>query len=153
MSAKFFVDTNILVYAYDRSEPRKQHQALALMDALVTGGLGAISVQVLSEFFVVVTRKLPEPLSVSEAYDRIEQFLRFWPVCNLTGMVALEAARGVRDHQLSFWDAQIWAAARLNQIHIVLSEDFNSGQVIEGVRFINPFDETFRLHDWLKSFY
>ena len=150
MNAKCFVDTNILVYAYDRSEPEKQQRALELLDDLVTSGAGAISAQVLSEFFVTVTRKLSAPLSLSEAYERIEHFLRFWTVFDLTGIVVLEAARGVREHQLNFWDAQIWAAARLNQVPIVFSEDFNSGQTIEGVHFVNPFDETFRLGDWLS---
>lgn len=57
---------------------------------------------------------------------------------DVTGLVVLEAARGVRDYQLSFWDAQSWAVARLNQIGMVYSEDFNVGTVIEGVQFINP---------------
>jgi len=144
-----FVDTNVLVYAYDRSEPHKQRQALTLIDELVTSGAGVISAQVLSEFFVTVTRKLPAPLSPSEAYTRIEHFLQFWRVLDLTGMIVLEAGRGVREYQLNFWDAQIWAAARLHQIPIVFTEDFNSGQVIEGVRFINPFVKDFDLQDWL----
>ena len=64
-------------------------------------------------------------------------------------MIFLEAARGVRDYQFNFWDAQIWAAARLNQVPVVFSEDFNTGQVTEGVRFVNPFAEDFRAEDWL----
>jgi len=149
MIAKYFVDTNVLVYAYDRSEPYKQQRALELIDALVASGVGAISAQVLSEFFVTATRKLTAPLSVTEAHERIEQFLRFWTVLDLTGIIVLEASRGVREYQLNFWDAQIWAAARLNQIPIIFSEDFNSGQVTEGVRFVNPFGEAFRLDEWM----
>lgn len=57
----------------------------------------------------------------------------------ITDLIVLEAARGVRDHATSFWDAQVWATAKLNQIPVVLSEDFASGSVIEGVRFENPF--------------
>jgi predicted nucleic acid-binding protein len=57
----------------------------------------------------------------------------------------LEAVRGVNDYQFSFWDAQIWAAARLHTIPVVLSEDFNSGAVIEGVRFVDPFEQDFEL--------
>jgi len=70
-------------------------------------------------------------------------------VLDVTGMIVLEAARGVRDHQFNFRDAQVWAAARLNQISIVFSEDFNAGQVTEGVRFVNPFAEDFRVEHWL----
>ncbi len=149
MIGRVFVDTNVLVYAYDRSEPAKQKQALAIIDVLVTSGIGVISAQVLSEFFVTVTRKLPAPLSPPEAYERIEHFLRFWTVLDLTGLVILEAARGVREHQLNFWDAQIWAVAHLHQIPVIFSEDFNTGQIIEGVQFVNPFDGTFRFQDWM----
>ncbi|MBC7248698.1 MAG: PIN domain-containing protein [Anaerolineae bacterium] len=149
MSASIFVDTNVLVYAYDRSEPQKQLQALEVLDRLVTTGVGAISSQVLSEFFVAVTRKIAAPLTVDEAYERIKNYLQSWIVLDLTGMVVLEAARGVRDHQFNFWDAQVWAVARLNQIPVVFSEDFRVGMVVEGVRFVNPFAEDFQLEEWV----
>ncbi len=77
-------------------------------------GIGAISTQVLAEFF-------------------------------------LEAARGVRDHRFSFWDAQIWTTARLNQLPLVFSEDFNPGQVTEGVRFVDPFAADFQLEEWVPG--
>lgn len=63
-------------------------------------------------------------------------------------MIVLEAARGARDHGLAYYDAQIWASARLNQVPTIFSEDFTDGQVLEGVRFINPFSTNFRLEDW-----
>lgn len=149
MSASVLVDTNVLVYAYDRSEPEKQKLALEVLDRLAVTGAGAISTQVLSEFFVAVTRKIATPLSAPQAYDRMKNYLQSWTVIDLTGTIVLEAARGVRDHQFNFWDAQIWAAARLNQIPVVFSEDFNAGQVTEGVRFANPFAEDFQAEDWL----
>ena len=145
MSAKVFIDTNVLVYVYDRSEPEKQRRALEILDQLVSTRTGVISPQVMSEFFVTVTQKIAWPLSVTDAYERLANYLQIWTVTELTGLIVLEAARGVRDHQLNFWDAQIWATARLNQIPLVLSEDFSSGSVIEGVRFANPFEEGFRL--------
>jgi predicted nucleic acid-binding protein len=64
-------------------------------------------------------------------------------------MIVLEAARGVRDRSLSYYDAQIWATARLNQIPLVFSEDFTDGSVIEGVRFVNPLAGDFRLESWV----
>mgnify|MGYP005840644493 CR=1 FL=1 len=149
MSASIFVDTNVLVYAYDRSEPQKQQQALQVLDRLVTTRSGAISTQVLSEFFVAVTRKIAAPLTADEAYERVKNYLQSWTILDLTGMVVLEAARGARDHQLNFWDAQIWAAARLNQIPIVFSENFRVGTVVEGVRFVNPFADNFQLEEWV----
>jgi predicted nucleic acid-binding protein len=62
-------------------------------------------------------------------------------------MIVLEAIRGVRDHKPSYYNAQIWAAARLNQIPIVFSEDFHHG-VLEGVRLVNPFSADFKIEEW-----
>lgn len=148
MNGRVFVDSNVLVYAYDRSEPGKQRQALEVLDRLALTGAGVISTQVLSEFFVAVTQKIAAPLSVNEAYDRVRNYLHSWRVVDLTGMIVLEAARAVRDHQFHFWDAQIWATARLNQLSVIFSEDFDVGAVTEGVHFVNPLAEDFRIAAW-----
>jgi predicted nucleic acid-binding protein len=87
-----------------------------------------------------VTRKLEPPLSPAQAEEQLRALTRVWPVFPVTSEVVFEAVRGVREYQFSFWDAQIWAAARLNRVSTVLSEDFNPGAVIEGVRFVNPFE-------------
>lgn len=150
MTANILVDINVLVYAYDRTAGTKQQHALAVLDALVKHNEGAISTQVLAEFFVTVTRKLPYPLTVAEARSRIENYLLAWPIVEIAGLIVLEAARGVEAYQLSFWDAQIWATARLNQIPLVFSEDFNTSASLEGVRFINPFAPDFAIADWLR---
>lgn len=149
MSVRILVDTNVLVYSYDRSEMAKQAQAQALLRTLVDRGDAALSTQVLGEFFVVITRKIKAPLSVRDASQRLEHYFQVWTVLDLTGLVVLEAVRGVRDHQLNYWDAQLWATAKLNQIEVVFSEDFNPGAVIEGVRFANPFASDFNLSEWL----
>ena len=148
MSASVLVDTNVLVYAYDRAAAQKQQRALDTLDQLATRGTGALSTQVLAEFFVAVTRKITAPLSVAEAYTRIENYLVSWTVLDMSGLVVLEAARGVRDYRMNFWDAQIWAIARLNQIAWIFSEDFSTGSTIEGVRFVNPFASDFQIADW-----
>jgi predicted nucleic acid-binding protein len=142
------LDTNVLVYAYDRSEPEKQAKAIALLDRLSATGSGALSAQVLGEFFVTVTRKLTAPLSVERALESLENYLASWTVFDTTSLVVLEASRGVRDHRFNFYDAQIWAVARLNQVQFIFSEDFNPSQV-EGVQFVNPFHATFGLEEWL----
>ncbi|SHJ52913.1 PIN domain-containing protein [Desulfofundulus thermosubterraneus] len=139
MSAKVLVDTNILVYAYDSANPRKQQISLEILDRLAFSRTGALTVQVLAEFVVAVTRKIAEPLDFDAVQKSVEHYLRSWIVFDLTGMIVLEAVRGVREHKFSYWDAQIWAAARLNQLSLVLSEDFSSGTTIEGVTFVNPF--------------
>jgi predicted nucleic acid-binding protein len=139
------VDTNVLVYAHDPRDRAKQERAIEAMEELVQGRRAVLSTQVLGEFFVAATRKLAEPLTVEEARSQVERLLRFLPVLEVTGAIVLEACRGVREHRLSFWDAQIWATARLNGVPLVLSEDFSDGLFLEGVRFRNPFHPSFDL--------
>ena len=150
MTDKVFADTNVLVYAYNRSEPVKQQRAFQVLERLAVTGLGAVSTQVLSEMFVTLTRKIPAPLQVDEAYDRLRNYTLSWTVLEVTAMIVLEAARGVRDHRFNNWDSLIWATARLNQIALVLSEDFGHMTEIEGVRFVNPFASEFRLEEWMR---
>lgn len=138
MKGKRLIDTNILVYAYDLSEPEKQQKALKAIDRLVALNNGVISSQVLSEFFVTATKKIPEPLTLEEAEQRVVRFCQIWPVLHLNEMIVLEAIRGIKSHKFSYWDALIWATARLNQVGAVLSEDFSNDSYIEGVRFVNP---------------
>lgn len=145
MTANCLIDTNILVYVYDRSEPAKQALALALLRQMPYSGAGAISTQTLAEFYNAVTRRLKENLSPAEAYERLQNLEQSWPVITVTPAVVLEAARGAQQHRLNFWDALIWATAKLNQIPVVLSEDFNLGSAIEGIRFINPLQQGFDL--------
>ncbi|MGE5750506.1 MAG: PIN domain-containing protein [Nitrospirota bacterium] len=140
MTGKYLVDTNVLVYAYDRSEPKKQAKALEFLDTLAMDGNGILSPQILAEFFTVVTKKISAPLSIDQGYASLGNYIQFWDVVDLTSAVVLEAARGVKDHQLSFWDSLIWATARMNQIPAILSQDFSHNSVVEGVRFINPFE-------------
>jgi len=140
MTGKYLVDTNILVYAYDRSEPDKQAKALELIDILARDNSGYLSPQILAEFFTVVTKKIAAPLSIEQGYSSLSNYIQCWDIVDLTSAIVLEGARGVMDHRLSFWDSLIWATARMNQIPAILSEDFSHNLVIEGVRFINPFE-------------
>lgn len=131
------------------SQTSSSLRALDVLDRLVRSETGALSTQVLSEWFVTVTRKLKAPLNIADATERLNYLAHVWPVLALSPIIVLEAARGVRNYQFSFWDAQIWATARLNQITLVLSEDFNTGATIEGVTFANPFADNFVLADWV----
>ena len=142
------IDTNLLIYLYDKGSPEKSKKAKLVLGKLDQHSRGCLSVQNLSEFLSVSTRKLDPPLSFSEALDQVDLFIQMWPVLDLTTMIVLEAARGCRDHGLSYYDAQIWATARLNQVPVVFTEDFTDGQVLDGVRFVNPFSQQFRLEDW-----
>jgi predicted nucleic acid-binding protein len=85
-SSAFLVDTNVLVYVYDATNAAKRRQAMAVMDQLRLRGAGALSAQVLGEFFVTVTRKIPQPLTAAEAERRVANYLRSWPVYELRGL-------------------------------------------------------------------
>jgi len=142
------IDTNVIVYACDPGEPVKRDQAGRVLRFLEQTGNGRLSVQGLSEFVSATTRRLRPPLTVTEATQQVERLMLSFPIFDLTPMVVLEALRGLCDHQLSFYDAQVWAAARLNQTPVIFSEDFNSGATLEGVRFVNPFASDFILENW-----
>jgi len=142
------VDTNLLVYLFDYADPHRQNQAIAVLRHLETAGSGRLSVQSLAEFASVSTRRLRPPLTPAQALQQVESFSQALPVLDLTPAIVLEATRGVRDHRLPYYDAQIWAAARLNQVPVIFSEDFASGSTLEGVRFVNPFAPDFVLDQW-----
>lgn len=143
------IDTNLLVYLFDPADQAKQDRAREVLDELHLNQAGRLSVQCLAEFFNVTTRGSEPLMTPAKALQQVERFQGLYPVFPLTVPIILEAGRGVRDHQLAYYDAQLWAAAHLNQMTLLLSEDFQSGRVLEGVRFVNPFADDFRLTDWL----
>lgn len=149
---KILLDTNLLIYAHDPGEPDRQQRAVLILNELNLRGSGVLSVQSLAEFFSASIRPKrgnPPRLTPVEALEQIELFSIAFEIYDLTRFVILEAGRGVRDHRLSYYDAQIWATARLNQAPVVFSEDFQHGQVLEGVQFINPFAPDFDMDAWL----
>jgi predicted nucleic acid-binding protein len=141
------MDTNILVYTFDPRDVERQEKAISLLLELEGSGAGCLSVQCLSEFVnaTIAKRLLP----TDQAIFQVGKWSNSFPVFNLTPQIVLEAARGVRDHGLAYYDAQIWAAARLNQIPVVFTEDFQDEQILEGVRFVNPFAERFDVEAWV----
>ena len=131
------IDTNVLVYQLDGSAPEKLARATDVVRAL--GSSGVLSAQVLSEFYSVVRRKFSHTVTLEETREGLEALGRSLEVIPVTFEVVREAVRGVEEHGLSFYDAQIWAVAKLNGIPIVLSEDFTHGRIVEGVRYVDPF--------------
>lgn len=143
------IDTNVLLYAYDTADAARSDRALHVLRHLQETQAGRLSVQCLAEFFSVATRKLKPPLQPAEALEQIDLWASAYPVFELTVAVVREAARGVRDHQLAYYDAQMWAMAKLNQIPLVFTEDIPSAASLEGVRYVNPFAEDFVLEEWV----
>jgi predicted nucleic acid-binding protein len=151
---KILLDTNILVYSCDPAHPLRHTQAIELLDRLHILSIGRLSSQALAEFMNVVIRPfhgMPPRLTVNEAISMVQHFINHFEVYPLTPLTVLEAGRGVRDHQMAYYDAQVWATARLHQVSALFSEDFTDGATLEGVRFINPFAPHFRLDDWVLS--
>lgn len=138
MSPRYLLDSNILVYTLDAREPDRRERAKEVIRRVAMGGSAALPAQVLSELSNVCLKKLEPPLEPEEVRREIERLYSAFPVIPLTAPVVMEALRGVEAHQLPYYDAQIWAAARLGQVPVVLSEDFNSGATLEGVSFLNP---------------
>lgn len=136
MSAKAFVDTNVLIYLHDTTAGTKQEVARRLVDQLWEDGEGALSVQVLQEFYVNSTRKLGMPSE--EAQAQVMRLLA-WTVHAPTPRDVLSAIRLHQNSLISFWDAMILTSAARLGCEVLYSEDLNAGQEFRGVRVENPF--------------
>jgi predicted nucleic acid-binding protein len=133
-----FVDANVLVYAFDPSAKSKQASAAQLLERLWHESTGCLSVQVLQEFFVTITRKVPQPLSIDEATERVREFTA-WKVFAPTAGDVLSAIAVHKQAQISFWDAMIVHAATELGCDVLWTEDLKDQQVVRGVRIRNPF--------------
>ena len=138
MADKVFVDTNVLVYSRDTSEPQKQAQAMAWMTHLWKTQSGRLSYQVLQEFYVTVTEKLRPGLNSEEARRDVRSLLSWQPVA--MDARVLEGAWLVQDqHKFSWWDALILSAAQVGECRYLLSEDLQENQELGSLRIVNPF--------------
>jgi predicted nucleic acid-binding protein len=135
-----FVDTNVLLYAYDRSAGERHGRAAALVAGLGGRRQGAVSVQVFQEFYVNATRKIAEPLDHDTALGRLRA-LGHWRVHAPRAQDVIAAAELARGAQLSFWDAMVLRSAEALGCAILWSEDLNDGQRVGGVTVRNPFGD------------
>jgi predicted nucleic acid-binding protein len=138
MKDKIFLDTNIIVYAHDRSSRNKHAVAREIMNYLWESRRGVISVQVLQEFFVCVTNKILKPLPIKNAKVVIE-YLSTWDVVAYDKYITLKAIDIQERHRFSFWDSLIIQAAIQGQARLLLSEDLSDGQVEKDLKILNPF--------------
>ena len=138
MTVAVFVDTNVLVYARDASEPSKQARATEWLRELWLEQRGRTSVQVLSEYYATVTRKLRPGIEPDEAWDDVNALFAWQP--QKIDRSLLERAREIeRRHTLSWWDSMIVAAAQLQNCEVLLSEDLQDGWICGTVPVRNPF--------------
>lgn len=133
-----FVDTNVVVYAHDIDAGTKHAQAKELIQTLWATQRGALSIQVFQEFYLNITRKVRQPLPASVAIQHITD-LGQWEVHtpNVSDVVA--AIEIQQRYQISFWDALIIRSAAQLRCELIWSEDFNPGQLYEGLKVVNPF--------------
>jgi predicted nucleic acid-binding protein len=133
-----FVDSNILVYAHDATEREKQPIARAVLERLWADRSGALSTQVLQEFYVVATRKLATPMPRADAREALAAYST-WHLARVDPEMILDAAALEERARLSFWDALIVEAAVRVGATRILTEDFGPGRTIEGVTIEDPF--------------
>jgi predicted nucleic acid-binding protein len=137
----YFVDTNILVYAHDRSEGTKHVRARKLVEQLWENGEGVLSTQVIQELCINLTRKMRNPFSLEEVREIVQDYLR-WPIVVNTADSVLRALEIEGRYKISFWDSLIVQAAERAGAAVLYSEDLAAGQAYGPVRVANPFSGT-----------
>lgn len=136
--ARTFIDTNVLVYAHDRSETRKRPIAQRLLEALWQDRAGSLSTQVLQEFYVVATRKFDPPMSRRAAREVVMLYGE-WPTVRIDVPLIVAASKLEERHRLSFWDALIVEAAQRSGAERLATEDLQAHRRVGNVRIDNPF--------------
>lgn len=134
--SKAFIDTNVLLYAQDPRDRGKQRKSRALLATLEQDGSAVVSTQVLQEFYVIATTRFAVPPLVAK---RMVQDLQIFEVVLVVPLLIERAIDTSILNEISFWDGLIIAAAESAHCSVLLTEDLNHGQVIDGVRVENPF--------------
>ena len=136
---RIFLDTNVLVYAHDISAVAKHKIAQKIVFDLWNSNSGVLSTQVLQELFVTLTGKIPKPIKTKLAKEIVSALLK-WEIVVNNGESILSAIEIQSQHHFSFWDSLIIEAAIRGGATLLLSEDLPDGQIVEGIRIKNPFD-------------
>lgn len=137
MAQKYFVDTDILIYAHDRSAGTKHDRARQLIERLWTSGEGVLSTQVLQELCINLRRKVARPLPVDEIRQLIQDYLS-WEIIANTPESVLHALDIEVRYKISFWDALVLEAAESSGASVLYSEDLAAGQHYGAIQVVNP---------------
>ena len=142
MSARYFLDTNVFVYCFDREDRRKQKRAESLVAQALGHHLAVISSQVVQEFLNVATRKFARPMKANESRAYLDTVLS--PLCEVFPTMALyqEALNLHAETGYSFYDSLIIAAALEARCSVLYSEDLQDGRTIRELKIVNPFSQT-----------
>ncbi len=140
MIDKIFLDTNILVYLFDKTEKQKQSRAKELIAEYISGAKVIISVQVINEFINITSKKITFPISLSKQKEIIEFLNDLFIISSLTFDITLRAIETAGRYQLSYWDSLIISSALDSTCNILFSEDMQNGLLIDGkLKIVNPF--------------
>ena len=139
MSDRFFLDTNVFVYQFDTREPLRAHRASELIRSAVSSKLGVVSHQVVQEFFNIALTRFAKPFSTREAEEYLS--LTFKPILAVhsSPRLFMEALRVHAQHQFSWYDALIVAAALEAECSVLYTEDMQHGQRVGDLKIQNPF--------------
>src|SRR4029077_13596002 len=137
MAQKYFIDTNILIYAHDRSAGTKHDRARELIERLWTSGEGVLSTQVLQELCINLRRKVARPLPIEEIRRLIQDYLS-WEIIVNTPESVLQALDIEARYKISFWDALVLHAAEISGAAVLYSEDMGAGQYYGAIQVVNP---------------
>jgi predicted nucleic acid-binding protein len=138
MGDKTFADTNILVYAHDQDAGQKHVIAREVISELWESRLGLLSTQVLQEFYLTLTRKMPRPLDRPTTRGILRNYFN-WEVVINNPSIILQASEIEETYKISFWDALIVSAAFSKNAATIVTEDLTHGRVIYGIEIHNPF--------------
>jgi predicted nucleic acid-binding protein len=137
MKGKIFIDTNILIYSLDNFNPEKKEMSRALIRDLIKNQTPVISTQIIQEFYVVATKKLDlDSLIIKQVINTFEQF----EIVQINFEYIKDAIDISILNKLSFWDALVLTAAKSAKCSYLYSEDLNSGQIVKGIKIINPYE-------------
>lgn len=145
MEDRVFIDTNLLVYSFHRGDaPHKTARAIDVLSQLRCSGTGHISAQIIAEFVSVACRKLGDSVAKPQALRAAALFAEQFAVVPLDDNVVRESIRASERYKLDYFDAQVWATARLSGCRVLLTEDLH-GEELEGVAYRNPFTDEFSM--------
>ena len=137
MADKYFVDTNILLYAHDRTAGLKHERARQLVERLWNSGEGVLSTQVVQELCINLRRKIARPLPTEEIRHIIQDYLS-WEIVVNSPVSVLHAMDIELRYRISFWDALVLQAAEISGATVLYSEDLAAGQKYGAVQVTNP---------------
>ena len=140
MKIEFLVDTNVIIYLYDSDNPEKGESAQQLVETIITRNLAVISTQVAGELFFHLNKYL------KNAREIVSLYLDNFRVLEVNSLIIKEAMRAVSQYHMSYWDAQVWASAKLNQVPFIISEDVPAQNPNETVTYLNPFMTDFDIN-------